>query len=103
VILDPIRDTTDRLSWGWVACLYGLFIGRWVGPGEASEITGQSPATLQTWAKEGVISQLIGGKEHEHRYLATELQLIGGIFPECLTVTLTMLQEHIEYVMGGET
>lgn len=98
IALDPIRDTTDRLSWGWFAVAYGQYLGRWITPREASDLTGQPPATLHVWAEAGLISRVQDSRRKERSYLASELRVIATTFPRRLRVTEAMLTEHLDHL-----
>lgn len=103
ILVDPIHDTTDRISWGWIAVIYGVWASTWVHTDEASELTGMSPAALKRWARRGVLSQLVSRKGRGRFYLRSELEVIW-----CLTHSTTsqdgapslrVIKAHIEDVM----
>ncbi|TYK51234.1 hypothetical protein [Actinomadura decatromicini] len=103
ILVDPINDTTDRISWGWIAVLYGVQTSNWLRTHEASRLTGLSPSTLVRWAERGAISQIAGARRKDNAYLHPELEVI-----RCVTHKMTerdgppnlrLVKAHIEDVV----
>jgi len=103
IALDPVRDTADRTSWGWIAVLYGVCEGSWVRGGPASTLVGVTTGTLIRWAEAGVITQ-IRPRPKEHRtYLRAELEIVMCIIRSSDSAPLDAIREHINRAVGGET
>ncbi|TYB44198.1 hypothetical protein [Actinomadura chibensis] len=102
-LVDPIHDTIDRISWGWIAVLYGVQASNWLCTSEASRLTGLSPATLVRWAERGAISQITGSRRKDNAYLHPELEVIRRVTQEMTQrdtpPNLRLVKAHIEDVV----
>jgi hypothetical protein len=88
-----VKDTTDRLAWGWLAVLHNITEMRWIHPTEAARCSGIPSWKLRYWSDQGGISCSHQGRGHHRRYLAAELDVvrrITGNYP-----TLLALKWHI--------
>jgi hypothetical protein len=88
-----VEDTTDRLSWGWLATLHNITDMNWMVPAAAANFLHVSTAKLRYWADQGVITCIQHERGSHRRYLASELKLIRritGNYP-----TLLALKRHI--------
>lgn len=88
-----VRDTTDRLAWGWVAALHNVTDMQWLPPSRAARHSGIPAWKLRSWSDQGVISCIHQGRGHHRRYLAAELELVRRITDD--HPTLLTLKWHI--------
>lgn len=93
------RDTTERMSWGWIAMIHGLSEGPWMNPTVASRLVGVPSSTLRRWAERGVITRLRPSGSKHCRYFGPELVHVLQITANA--PTLRALNRYIEQKMGG--
>ncbi|WUI02880.1 hypothetical protein OHR68_14085 [Spirillospora sp. NBC_00431] len=103
ILVDPLQDTTDRISWGWTALLYDIDHSQWVPSQEASKFSGLSPTALKRWAGRGVLSQVTSRKGRGRFYLRSELDVIWCITHNTTSQdgapSLRVIRAHIEDVI----
>lgn len=102
ILVDPLKDTTHRISWGWTALLYDVDLSQWIKADEASRFTGLSPAALKRWAARGVLSQLVSRKGRGRFYLRSELEVIWCVTQNTMSQdgppSLRIIKAHIDDV-----
>ena len=102
ILVDPLKDTTDRISWGWTALLYDVDLSQWIKVDEASQFAGLSPAALKRWAARGVLSQLVSRNGRGRFYLRSELEVIWCVTHNTISQngapSLRVIKAHIEDV-----
>jgi hypothetical protein len=95
IAIDPILDTADRVSWGWVAALDGLDMGGWLDPTAAARLTGVPAATLREWAEKGVISCLQDKRRKHRRYFEQELVMVMSVIGSAPRPTLALIRGYM--------
>lgn len=102
MLVDPLKDTTNRISWGWTALLYDVDLSQWIKASDASEFAALSPAALKRWAERGVLSQLVSRKGRGRFYLRSELEVIWCVTHNTTSQdgapSLRVIKAHIEDV-----